>query len=408
MRVRSVAVWAAVLLVAAGCGASESPPPVPADDSHTVTRAVGPAWPEVYVVVADDRSDASKLRDVLVHSFVDLDQPSGFSFDPAAFHPVDRRVIVAHPSAPTAASVTSEVEIPELHWRSNQKTATEQGAWLGAIARATAPEQPAAGPFAALSAYARAASLALGARSPETEDEAALAAALPAERTTYVIAALGHEDESEGDATTYAVPLGMNAYPGFAILPKRDDVPASADCYPFGGATSDRYQAWVSAQHFYDGEVGYWPCADESFLRPLTDEGIVEDCYTWSPRIDADGAAACTVTAHARVDATCDPAYGWLDPIGPGGERAPRVEHDAKNDYDYRVCEVRQLTGSALASCINSLDCPDCEPGWCATEVPELLTDCSTTHPDQFRFVQGSDSGAQGRVVIRCEAAESP
>jgi hypothetical protein len=403
MRVRYVNVWAAAL-VAAGCGASESPPPVPADDTHTVTLRAGPAWPEVYVVVADDRPDATKLRDTLVRSFVDLDRPTGLAFDPAAFHPVDRRVIVAHPSAPVA-SVTSEVELPALHWHANQKTDLERAAWLDAMARALEPEQPEAGPFAALAAYASATSLALGARAPETHDETAIVAALPAEGTTYVIAALAHEDESAGDSASYAVPLGNSAYPGFAILPRRAGSPTSAACYDFGGATSDRYQAWVSAQHFYD--VGHWPCSDESFLRPLIAD-FTEDCFPWSPRIDADGVAACTATAHVRVDATCDPAYGWLDPLGAGGERAPRVEHDAANDYDYRVCEVRQLTGSALASCVHSLDCPDCEPGWCATEVPELLEDCSTTHPDQFRFVQGSDSVAQGRLIIRCEAAESP
>lgn len=133
-----------------------------------------------------------------------------------------------------------------------------------------------------------------------------------------------------------------------------------------------------------------------------------DNCLTWSPRIDADGVAACTATAHVRVDATCDPAYGWLDPVGPGGERASRVEHDAQYDYDYRVCEIRQLTGSALASCIHSLDCPDCEPGWCATEVSELLDQCSTTYPDPLRFVQGSDNAPGGRIIIRCEAADSP
>ncbi|HEX5099092.1 MAG TPA: hypothetical protein VFV94_06305, partial [Polyangiaceae bacterium] len=304
-----------------------------------------------------------------------------------------------------AARLTSELEMPQLHWHSNQTTEPGRAAWLDAVGRAFEAGQPATGPFAALAAYQSAASLALGARAPATDGEAALVAALPAGRTTYVIAALGHEDESDRDAASYAVPLGDSAYPGFAILPRREGSPASGSCYLESGETSDRYQQWVSAQHFY--EVGYWPCTEESFLRRLSD-GYVDDCFMWSPRIDADGVAACTATAHVTADSTCDPAYGWLDPLGPNGQRAPRVERDVANNYDYRVCEIPQLTGSALDSCVHSLDCPDCQPGWCATQVPELLSDCSTVHPNQFRFVLGSNTVAQGRVIMRCEAAEEP
>jgi hypothetical protein len=371
-----------------------------------VTREVGPAWPQVFVVVADDRADATKLRSVLVRSLAELDMPySGLPFDPAVFHPIDRRVLVAHPSASGAASLTTEIQMPDLHWRSDHNAETERAAWLEAVGRAFEAGQTAAGPFAALAAFKNAASLALGARAPATDDEAAFVSALPAGRSTYVVAALAHEDESDGDAASYAVLLGDGAYPGFAVLPRRDGSPASADCYPFDGATSDRYQQWASAQRLYD--VGYWPCSDESFLPPFS-AGAVEDCLSWSPRVDEDGVAACTATAHVKVDSTCDPAYGWLDPQGPSGKRAPRFEHDAQYDYDYRVCEIPQLTGSALASCIHSLECPDCEPGWCATEVPELLSDCSSTHPYPFRFVQGSNTAAQGAVIIRCEAADSP
>ncbi len=68
------------------------------------------------------------------------------------------------------------------------------------------------------------------------------------------------------------------------------------------------------------------------------------------------------------------------------------------------MCEIRQLEGSALASCVSSLDCADCEPGWCATQVPDLLDHCEKA-PNPFRFVGGADRAARVTAEIRCEAA---
>lgn len=101
---------------------------------------------------------------------------------------------------------------------------------------------------------------------------------------------------------------------------------------------------------------------------------------------------------------SCNADFGWLDPLDARGERTPRIMHDA--DGERRVCEIRQLEGAALESCIDSLACPECEPGWCATRVPELLADCSTGRPDPFRFVSGSRQAAVGSIRVECEQVD--
>jgi len=42
----------------------------------------------------------------------------------------------------------------------------------------------------------------------------------------------------------------------------------------------------------------------------------------------------------------------------------------------WRACEIPQLEGAALRSCVEDLACSDCTPGFCATRVPELLDNC--------------------------------
>jgi hypothetical protein len=122
------------------------------------------------------------------------------------------------------------------------------------------------------------------------------------------------------------------------------------------------------------------------------------------------GAAVCRITATYSGGDPCPTEVGWLDPMGADGVRAPSIAQDGASDT--RTCEIQQLDGAALASCQSTLDCSDCIPGWCATQVPDLRSSkyCgSGQFPWPFRFVQGADAGPESAsdlaITIVCDEA---
>jgi hypothetical protein len=119
--------------------------------------------------------------------------------------------------------------------------------------------------------------------------------------------------------------------------------------------------------------------------------------------VNEAGSADCTVTARIAVDDRCPTELGWEDPLDAHGVPKPTIVRD--RDGEYRSCEVRQLEGAALTSCRASLDCEDCEPGFCVTEVPELLPsdrcqDGALFPP--FRFVGGAGQARNATGVVTC------
>jgi hypothetical protein len=405
-----------IALLASGCGASEPSVSPPGETLPTYHRYFGPVEPQLFLTVVDDHADAAELRATVARTFEQMDAVYAIQnascippFDPAAYHPVDRTLLIVHPSAGGSDRYTNELDLPALRWRENQQTQVAHDAWARAVTQALEPKVAASDPFTALAAYERALSLVSSGREPESDVEAAILDALPARYRTTLLVALGRDDESGGEAAAYAVPLGSNVDGGPVILPTASPLPARADCYARDVTSTPRYESWVEAQGFYS--VGHWPCSDETFI-PEVHGDCGRGCLSFSPVRDAAGTAACKVLVTMRDDAPCPTEYGWLDPEAPDGERAPRTTRDAEGDH--RVCEIRQLTGAALESCVTSLECPDCEPGWCATDVPELIDGCrqafavddhesSGEHPNRFRFVHGADRAAHGRAAITCE-----
>jgi len=210
-----------------------------------------------------------------------------------------------------------------------------------------------------------------------------------------------HDDESTDDPASYAVPVGNDAGFAFTILPAAPtpDTPGACFDQRTDGNDTARYAAWRDAQLPY--HVGHWPCSDASFYLPLA-EDCTGNCLKFAPVIESDGSALCTISAKLPDEEPCNAALGWLDPLGRDGRRAPQVVNE--NGAAHRVCEIRQLEGAALASCVSSLECADCVPGWCATQVPDLLDHCEKA-PNPFRFVGGADRAAWVTAEIRCEAA---
>jgi hypothetical protein len=158
--------------------------------------------------------------------------------------------------------------------------------------------------------------------------------------------------------------------------------------------------------------VQLWPCTDPKFFDAVIDDGI-PGCLNRPVSTTADGSAVCLITATYSGTDPCPAELCWSDPVGPDGTRAPRIDHDASGDM--RVCEVLQLQGAALASCVGALDCADCGAGWCSTVVPELAPSARycppNTYYSSFRFVHGADAGPESAndvaIEIVCDSAVS-
>jgi hypothetical protein len=392
-----------VAFLALACGEAKSSAPAKPSEEPGLYIDVSPPFPELFVVVADDRADAADLRATVARTFEQWDALNAqatsscqLPYDPAAFHPVDRSLLVVHPSADPGERYTTSADLPSLTWRTDQRTDAQNTTWSDAVTAALEPKSPDAGAFAALDSIQRTVAVLDGTSEPASDEESRLAAFAPYEFKD-VFMAVGHEDESNGDPASFAVGWTDFTLPGAVILPAATTPRAPGGCWDSSVNDTPRYAAWRSGQTM---DVGHWPCSDETFFPPYVADCFGGNCINFTPVIDPDGSARCTVTAMVENDGPCDPAFGWLDPVGPSGTRAPKVVKE--EGVERRVCEIQQLTGAALASCVTSLECEDCEPGWCATQVPDLL-DCSEGTPNPFRFVGGSDSAAFGTARISCE-----
>jgi hypothetical protein len=162
--------------------------------------------------------------------------------------------------------------------------------------------------------------------------------------------------------------------------------------------TTARYQA-------LSPRAQVWPCENPDFFGNKVWFDCSRSCLRQPIAIDA-GIAQCRATARYPGREPCPVELGWLDPLDSRGQRTARVDSDGTSAT--RVCEIRQLEGLAGTACVTRLDCTDCEPGWCATQVPELLPQsaCAAgSYYPPFRFVLGAGQARSAEVSIVCNEA---
>ncbi|MEP7049006.1 MAG: hypothetical protein ABJB12_01585 [Pseudomonadota bacterium] len=362
---------------------------------------------QTFLAIVDDTPSGASLRDALESAFDGLNaardaRVNGAAFDPAAWHAVDRSVVIVHPSGVGSARYSSPANSAALRFRDHDETADGHAGWMTAVRAALAQPAQADAPFRALEAFQESVALVFRQRPPTTADERALLAALAGgeSRTGFMVSvALATEDQSPGAASQYT-----SFSPNDLIVPAAAPSASTACLRPLEPPTA-RYAGWGSPQ--------LWPCDTPQFFER---EGVFDSrarCLNRPIAIDATGSAVCLVTATYAGSEPCPAEVGWLDPVGPNSQRTPRVDHGAAGDT--RTCEVRQLDGAGLVSCRTALDCADCEPGWCATEVPDLSSDrfCPAgEHSSPLRFVRGADSGPLSASYVTlnivCEEASVP
>ncbi|HET7539339.1 MAG TPA: hypothetical protein VFK05_05685 [Polyangiaceae bacterium] len=358
---------------------------------------------EAWLVLVDDTKAGAGLRDALAKAFDDWDTEVAIHeesctppVDPAVWHPIDRSIVFVHPSTPGVAGYTSPAHDPALRFRAQQIFGPERARWMDAVrAGINAQPAPPGAAFRALAAVSDAESLLDHSRPPQSAAEQAVLDALPAPQFVEVLA-LATEDESPGEASQYRH-NPLHEVMG-AVLPAAEQQHMPSDCSERDVPTTPRYQAFSrSAQA--------WPCEKPDFF--LTQ--LWSDCSTRClnrPIAVKAGTAQCLAMASFRGTEPCPGELGWLDPLDRNGTRLPRVDGSGMDAS--RVCEIRQLEGPALHACVNRLDCADCEPGWCATKVPELVPQqrcaAGSFYPP-FRFVLGAGQAHRAQVTIVCNEA---
>src|SRR5690606_38816299 len=121
----------------------------------------------------------------------------------------------------------------------------------------------------------------------------------------------------------------------------------------------------------------------------------------------------CRVQGFIAPEWSCPEEQGWLDPIDGDGNRRSLVEGEPPERY--RVCDVRQLSGDALASCRNDVSCEGCEPGWCWRAPSETegwdwrAQRCDSKDGwewSQVRLVHGASSAVPGTLTLTCDLQE--
>jgi len=214
-----------------------------------------------------------------------------------------------------------------------------------------------------------------------------------------VLLLAAHEDESPAEPSEYVLSLPSNAGFDTLVLPSGAAVEAPVTCFLTSGASTPRFSAWEQRQGSFASLVSRsWPCDGLELFEPRNGE-CGDRCVNWRPSEEPDGRASCLLSVDAPID-HCDATFGWLDPVSDDGVRRPVRTKTATGTLS--TCEIRQLSGAALESCRSSLACTGCQPGWCATEVPELLDPCAHGRPLPLRLVGGADVAARGLATWIC------
>jgi len=344
----------------------------------------------------------------------------GDTFDPSHDDLIDIRVAVAHASQTEATRWTTPAELPALSRQGERDDLPAHDAWFSAV-RA---ELLRTGASSSVSQYSpietihSALSLLSGRRVPNTEREQTLLDTLGLS-PDFVSVFLGstRDDASLDSVSSYDI----------ASLYQLGDSPFYYELRTLFasdvGAYFDFPQSFDLLPGFprlleFTRPLQVDPDLLESFDTPQTffnhtglSYKVAQSCWHGPPIRHDDGSVDCRVHVVTSEMEGCDSSRGWLDPLvaGANGRRAAQTE-TASDGTKQRVCEIQRLEGDALATCLDSPEAPQLEPGWC---YPPASADCtalcpSTGTPIAFRFVAGSTRVATSGAIVRYDCSIEP
>ena len=410
--VRSSLLVASWSTLAVACAADLGDPPSVSGGQATVTFTVRPPSAEAFLFIADDGPESAALREQIADSFDSFDERDVNAhgsceplFDPAAWHPVDRTVIVARPSITGLAHYVTPLDDPRLHWQSHQHTKEDAAVLAGAAREALTNSTATTGSAAPiLASLSQAWTLLTEKRMALGAEDDKLARSLAPNTFTSIVLASARDDDSTGPPSAYAID---DPYPtatldlASVIAPSRTLEPGRA-CDTPSGDPEPRFAEWLRASDLR--AVQWWPC-DKPHVLDLPYTDCRTTCLSWRPMKGDAGQAVCRIHVQAENLDACPADLGWLDPLGDDGKRRPTIT--TTDGHDSRTCEIRQLEGTGLEACRHTLECSGCDPGWCFTEVPELTrNDCTRSwiYP-AFRFVGGSAVAMRAKATLVCDVA---
>jgi len=372
--------------------------------------AIASPRPFTFVLVADDAntSEAAELRARLPHALrnrlvheIRERWSTCENGDPARWHQSDVRLVLARPSAPDGEALLSSVDIPNLAWITNTSKEEEIDAIIAATT--VALEQRLAKPAEAyrpLRATKRAIDLLAGARSPETASESEFIATLPRWGNVEVIVANTRDDADVSPIEDLIPTRSMDEsafYSKISIIGPSTLGNVFCEVLPLGDSRLERW-----SHELYARFIG-WPCTNQDTWDHLMGGYFVtcgETCYGRAPAISPDGSAQCRAFIEQSDLTACDPARGWSDPAG-----VPTFV--TQWETKLRQCEIAQHTGEKLDACRHSIECPDCGGGFCATELPELVSPNShcpgAEFPWPLRFTGGAIAASVGLLHVYCD-----
>lgn len=315
--------------------------------------------------------------------------------DPAAWQPIDWRVVVVPPSGEL------DVDATPLALQERLPTSEDIAAFANAVVDA-APVgvegiyRPLENTYDALSLLVDE-----SAGGPEAESfRAALSGRLP----PLVVVASTRDDEGSVPVEKLlpsSIPDDGALSSWWAVLP-----PGRGGCGD-GEPLPGRFTDWLEATHHH--ALG-WSCfadLERPFPPPTFSDGADDVRCPRAPVVrDFDGNPRCEISVELDLDATCDADRGWADPVDGSGQRVPRVESRTAGEttYDVRVCEVLQLQGAQRESCVNTVACEGCGSGWCGTRVDEVVAPCRSGVSAGLRFVGGAAAFSGGGTMhVACE-----
>lgn len=158
-------------------------------------------------------------------------------------------------------------------------------------------------------------------------------------------------------------------------------------------STTSRFTAWLDASEGIEAPPATWlPNRDCRIHFPVTVD-CEPKCLEASP--NGGPPEGCRLLVSSPVE-QCPDEFGWQE-----------TDASASSDMPgWRLCEVRPLEGDALDRCEHDLQCADCPPGFCFTEVPELSDACALRGQVPLPRIIGDATGWRvgASFRLKCEA----
>lgn len=368
----------------------------------------------VYLLVVDDAdtTEAAEVRQRMAQTI-----RSGLQYeytgicshwDPTEWRISNRRIVVARPSAPEGESLITPIDMPGLAWVTNHATENDIETMATTTLEALGKRIAMPGEtYRPLQTAHRAVQLLSRQRAPQNAAESELMASLPKEFAIRVLVASTRDDADSLPVEQLLPVVDFNVMPAFfsVITPSTESAPLSCKLfYPRGNSRIEQWSEKLNA------DLWGWPCTDNDAWDDLLQgwqAACAGHCFGRPMKVAPNGVAACRVFIDQTNLNGCDTTMGWHELDG----EPQFFEH---NRTKMRRCEIQQHTGANLEACRTTVDCPNCPPGYCATDISwlgffgpaDVCPEADVHWP--IRFTSSALATAPAWLTILCDTEITP